>query len=442
MRKLIEKIKLLKNDGGFVRYFNNMSWLFGGRLIQIIASVLIGVWVTRYLGPENLGILSYSQSFTALFLAFSTLGLNSILARELVKNSNEKNTILGTAFILQTLGSVIVMTLLILALIISKNDSFTNKIIIILGSVTFLQSFGIIDVYFQSIVKSKTMVIVGTASLILSSSIKIILILSQAPLIDFVYVIVLDSITIAIGQVYFYQKNKQSIKTWNFSFIKAKELLKDSWPLILSGIIVSIYMKIDQVMLKEMIDNEAVGQYAAAARLSESWYFIPSIITSSLFPAIVNAKKNNEILYYDRLQKLFNLMVYLSLSIALPMTFLSDWLVELLYGKEFYLSGEVLSIHIWAGIFVFLGVSRGGWIINENLQRFSSLYLGIGMIANIILNFILIPRSGPVGAAIATLISQGVSVLLAPLLFKQTRICSYMMLKALLFTSLYSRNKS
>ncbi len=424
-----------------MKYFKNTSWVFAEKILRIFAAVFVGVWVARYLGPENLGILSYAQSFIGILLAFSTLGLNGILVRELVKSPEDKSILLGTSFILQTFGSFFLFVLLFIGISLSDNDAFTNKIIILLGVTTFFQSFNVIGLYFQSIVYSKVVVIGSLISLVISSTLKITLILSQAPLISFVYVLVFDSIIIAIGLIYFYINENQSIKNWKFSLSKAKGLLLDSWPLLLSGIIVSVYMKIDQIMIKEMMDSQAVGQYAAAVRLSEAWYFIPTVISGSLFPAIVNAKKKNEKLYYNRLQNLYDLMVLISISIALPMTFLSDWLVDLLYGKEFYLTGSVLSIHIWAGIFVFLGVSRSGWILNENLQRYTSLYLGIGMIFNVALNYILIPLNGIMGAAMATLISQSISVLFAPLLFKKTRISFYMMIRSLTFINLLKKVK-
>ena len=130
-------------------------------------------------------------------------------------------------------------------------------------------------------------------------------------------------------------------------------------------------MKIDQVMIKEMMNAEAVGQYAAAVRLSEVWYFIPMVITASLFPAIINAKKKNENLYYLRLQRLYDFMAFMAIAIALPMTFLSDWIVELLYGAQYNQAGSVLVIHIWAGVFVFLGVASAKWFLVENLQMLS-----------------------------------------------------------------------
>jgi O-antigen/teichoic acid export membrane protein len=331
--------------------------------------------------------------------------------------------------------------LLSITLGFSDNDNLTNKIIIILGAVTFLQSFMVIDNYFQSIVKSKLTVITSIIALVISSTFKIVLILIKAPLIYFVYAIVFDSIIITVGMIYLYFKNNQSIKFWNFSKSKAKELLINSWPLILSSIVVSIYMKIDQVMLKEMIDNNAVGQYAAAVRLSEAWYFIPIVICNSLFPAIVSAKEQDESKYNSRLQMLYDLMVWISLGIALPMTFLSDWLVQLLYGSDFFMTGKVLSVHIWAGIFVFLGVSRSKWILTENLQRIASIFLTIGMVTNVVLNLIFIPTIGIYGAALATLASQFVAVILAPLIFKKTRHSSYMLLKAIFFISLFYKIK-
>jgi O-antigen/teichoic acid export membrane protein len=215
----------------------------------------------------------------------------------------------------------------------------------------------------------------------------------------------------------------------------AKNLLKDSWPLILNLVFVSIYMRVDQVMIKEIMNSNAVGQYSAAVSLSQAWYFIPSIIGSSLFPAIVNAKNISNELYYDRLQKLYDLMVIFAIVIAIPMTFVSDFLVEILFGDEFVLTGKVLSIHVWAGVFVFLGVSTSKWILTENLQRYSSICLFIGMLSNIALNLIMIPSFGIVGAAVATIISQSISVLFAPLLFKKIRPSFFMMVKALTFSS-------
>jgi O-antigen/teichoic acid export membrane protein len=195
--------------------------------------------------------------------------------------------------------------------------------------------------------------------------------------------------------------------------------------------VIAIYMKIDQVMIKEMMDNEAVGQYAAAVRISEAWYFIPMVISSSLFPAIISAKKQSEELYYKRLQHLYDFMVWTSVAIALPMTFLSNWVVRFLYGSQYDPAGNVLMIHIWAGLFVSLGVASGKWFLTENFQMLAFWRTFYGMIINVVLNFTLIPQYGIQGAAIATLISQAVAAYVSDLFNHKTKSVFFMKTKSL-----------
>ena len=407
-----------------MRYFKNTSWLFAEKILRMTVGLFVGIWVARYLGPEQFGLLSYAQSFVGLFTAFATLGLDGIVIRELVKDESRVNELLGTAFWLKVVGAFLVLGFLAIAVNFTSNDTATNYLIFIIASATIFQSFNVIDMYFQAKVMSKYVVYANVISLFLSTLVKIALILNEAPLMAFAWVVLFDSFVLAMGFIYFYIKNNSELIIKNLTFKRetAASLLRDSWPLILSGIVISIYMKIDQVMIKEMLGSEAVGQYAAAVRLSEAWYFIPIVITSSLFPAIINAKKVSEELYYARLQKLYDLMVWMAIAIALPMTFLSDWVVELLYGGQYNEAGGVLMIHIWAGVFVFLLVSSGRWFIIENLTRLALLRNLIGAIINIILNYFFIKLFGIVGAAYSTLISYAFAAYFFDLISSKTRV--------------------
>ena len=452
----MQKLKVLKSHQGFMKYFKNTSWLFGERVLRMVVGLFVGIWVARYLGPEQFGIFSYAQSFVGLFTVIATLGLDGIVVRELVKDENRKDELIGTAFWLKLFGALVVLIVLAVAVYFTSNDSYTNSLVFIVASATIFQSFNVVDMYFQSKVLSKYIVYANVISLFISSIVKIALILNEAPLIAFAWVILFDSFILASGFIYFYLKNRrhseqpnrysvfdtESSFAWKFNKSTAFSLLKDSWPLILSGIVISIYMKIDQVMIKEMMNAEAVGQYAAAVRLSEAWYFIPMVIASSLFPAIINAKKQSEELYYARLQKLYSLMVWLAIAIALPMTFLSDWVVHFLYGEQYNQAGSVLMIHIWAGVFVFLGVASGKWLLSENLQIFSTVNTSIGAIVNIWLNYILIPKIGVSGAAWATLISYFVAAYLCLLFFKKTRINFANLSKSLFFIRIFNVQKN
>ncbi len=431
----MQRLKALKSHQGFMKYFKNTSWLFGENILRMAVGLFVGIWVARYLGPEQFGLFSYALSFVGLFTVMATLGLDGIVVRELVKDESRRDELIGTAFWLKLLGALGVLIVLAIAVNFTSNDSYTNSLIFIIASATIFQSFNVVDMYFQSKVLSKYIVYANVISLFISSIVKIVLILIEAPLIAFAWVVLFDSFILASGFIYFYLKNRchseQPVRhsvldtefsfAWDFNKSTALSLLKDSWPLILSGIIISIYMKIDQVMIKDMMSAEAVGQYAAAVRISEAWYFIPIAIASSLFPAIINAKKQSEELYYARLQKLYNLMVWMAIAIALPMTFLSDWVVNFLFGEQYSQAASVLMIHIWAGVFVFGGVVGGKWIVTENLQKIANNFLLVGLAVNVILNFVLIPYYGIVGAAWATLLSQAMASFIAPVLFKKTR---------------------
>ncbi|MGX1930511.1 flippase [Flagellimonas sp. 2504JD4-2] len=439
---MITKISnYLRNNSGFAKYLKNTSWLMAEKVVRLLLALSIGVWVTRYLGPDQFGVLSYARSFVGIFAAFSSLGLKDIVVRELVKSQNDKNILLGSSFGLQTLGSSFIMLILVISILLNDNDPLTNKIIIILGLLTFINSFNVINSYFHSVVKGKYYAISGLTGVMVSALIKIYLILGNYSLIYFVYVLAFDVIFIVTGQIWFYLRSGNSVFAWHFSWKVSKNLLRDAWPLILSGIIISIYMKIDQVMIKEFMSNSAVGQYSAAVRLSEAWYFIPTIICSSLFPAIINAKLRNQELYMARLQRLYNLMVVLGVVIILPVLVFSDWMINFLYGSAFDQSAAVLNIHILGSVFVFLGVANQKWFISENFQKYNIICLGFGMVTNVVLNIILIPKYGIIGAAYATFISQFIASVLAPVFFTKTRNSFFMMIRALFFVQVFKERK-
>ena len=428
---MIARLTALAQHQGFRRYFANTSWLFAEKILRMVVGLLVGVWVARYLGPERYGLFSYAQSFVGLFTVVATLGLDSILVRELVKDESKRDILLGTAFRLKLIGASAVILLLAAAVQFTSNDGYTNALVFIIASATVFQSFNVIDLYFQSRVLSKYVVFANTISLALLSLLKIACILLRAPLTAFAFLVLLDGVVLAAGFVFFYRRNKLSVRAWSFEKNTAKSLLKDSWPLILSGMVVAVYMKIDQVMIKEMLDSEAVGQYAAAVRISEAWYFIPTVICSSLFPAILNAKKQNEALYYSRLQRLYDMMVWLAIAVALPMTFLSDDIVRFLYGEAYSQSASVLMIHIWAGVFVGLGVASGQWYLTENLQTLAFWRTFWGALANLLLNILLIPTYGVKGAAMATLVSYAVAAPFSNLFSSKTRFVFIMSLNTL-----------
>lgn len=410
---MIEKItKITQNLSPNLRkIMGNTGWLFTEKIVQMVLGLLVGVWITRYLGPERFGRFNYATAIVGLFVPFAKLGLDNIIIRNLAREPSSRDETLGTAFILRLIGSIFTFFLTVSVIIISTPNRTPENIetILLVGIIaagTIVQSYEVIDYWFQSQTQSKYSVVARNAAYILINFAKIILIQAQAPLIAFAIVMVTEYALAAVGFVIAYRFKGNFFKSWKVNFQYAKVLLKDSWPLILSGIVIIIYMRIDQVMLGKMVGDKSVGIYSAAVKISELWYFVPGAIVNSVFPSIVQAKQISEEVYYTRIQKLFNVMSLLAYSVAIPVTFLSSYIVTLIYGTSYLEAAPILTIHIWAGLFSSLGVARETWLVTEGLMKFSAITAAIGAIVNIILNYFLIDKYGGLGAAIATVIAQ------------------------------------
>lgn len=252
---------------GFKRYFANTSWLMGHRVLTMFVALFVGVYVARYLGPERFGLLSYAMSFVGLFTALATLGLDGIMVRELVKTPERRDELLGTAFWLKLGGAILMWVGIAAAIQFTHNDTQTNILIVIIAFAVIFQAFNIIDFNYQAEVKSKFVVYAHLVQLVVSSITKLVFVWLTAPLVWFAWVFLLDAVVLAIGLIAMYLKKTGKVWYWKWRWQTARVLLKDSWPLILSGMVISIYMKIDQVMIKEILGTEQVRILCGSVRL-------------------------------------------------------------------------------------------------------------------------------------------------------------------------------
>ncbi len=416
------------------KIIDNAGWLFFDKVLRMGVGLFVNIWVVRYLGPERFGLLSYSTAFVALFATFATLGLDGIVIRELVRKPDDSREILGSALILRLIGGVcsFIVCMGLFLLLRQSNDTASMLVAIIAAGMVF-QAFDVIDFWFQSRMQSRNTVIAKNGAFLAAACIKIGLILAHASLLMFVWAAFLEVTLGAIGMMLLYKKSGYRLSEWYCTFARCRHMLSDSWPMVLSGLSIAIYMKIDQIMLGDMAGNDAVGIYASATKLSEIWYMIPMIVVSSVFPTIVHCKEQDEQMYYRRITRLFSLMAGISLLIAIPMSLCSNWIVTAMYGNAYQAAGPVLAVHIWSSLFVFYGVAQGAWDLTENLTRLAMVRIVIGATVNILLNFWLIPVYGPIGAAVATVVSQALAALFLNLLHEKSRPIFYCQIKSLLF---------
>jgi PST family polysaccharide transporter len=394
--------------------------------------LVVGIWVARYLGPQQYGLLNFATAMVELFTIFVTLGMQSIIVRDLVNTPEGAGATIGTAMAMQLLGALVAYMLLsVVVSCLRPEDALARTVVLLMGLILFLQAFNTVKYWFEAKVMSKYLVWLSNTVFLALSGLKVVMILTAAPLLSFVWVTVADAVIVGLGSVVLFLKIGLGWGALRVDFTRAKQLLSDSWPLFLAGAAVAVYMKIDMVMLAQMAGDEAAGIYAAATKVSELWYFIPAIIVASVFPSILNAKKHDEMLYYRRLQQLFDLMVWLSVAVALPMTFLSGPIITMLFSAAYAEAGAVLAVHIWAAVFVFLGLASGKWFIAEGHQLLSLQRTLAGALINIGLNVVLIPQYGALGAAWSTVIAYGFAAFLWDLTQNATRTLFVMKLAAL-----------
>jgi PST family polysaccharide transporter len=408
LRKLkIPSLSKFRSRSGLRAIIANTGWLFADRVLRMGASLVVGVWVARYLGVQQYGLFNYALAFVSLFSPIFTLGLDDVVIRHIIRQSSNREEILGTTFWLKLLGGTASVLLAVSTMFfLGEHETLKISLVAILGMAGIFRATDTIDLWFQSQVQSKYSVIARNIAFLLNTAIKIGLILTKAPLLAFAWVTLAEFAMSAIGLVIVYQVKGYSLWLWRWSLSAAKTLLKESLPLIFSGLAIMIFMRIDQVMLGQMIGNREVGIYSAAVRISEIWYFIPGAIVSSVAPSIYAAKEKSESLYYQRIGQLLSLMTCISLGIALPMTFLSEKIIMVMFGSGYAAAGPILSVHIWTSLFVFMGLATSPWFIAEGLNHVSLGKTLFGAILNIILNLFLIPKYGGLGAASATITSQ------------------------------------
>lgn len=388
----------------------------------MLIGFFVMVWVIRYLGPHNFGELSYAQSMVGLFAAIGSLGLDDIVIRSLVRGDAKDGDLLATAALLKTAGGILVAGLAIgLALVLEQTATIVY-LVLILSVTSIFAGLSVPDLWFQAKIQSKYSVTVRLSVLLLATVGQVTLILLGASVLGFAALAPMLSIIGGIAFWIILHRVGPTTLELRPQLELARKLLQSSWPLIIAGLSIAIYMKIDQVMLGDMVSTREVGIYATATRLSEMWYFFPLVIASSVFPTIVASRESSSKKEYARrMQIAYDIMVGISLFIAVPLTLFATPVVRLVFGGEYVEAASILKVHIWALVFVSLGVCRGKWLLAENFIRFSMVATLLGAVVNVGLNLMLIPPFGGIGAAWATLLAYAVSAHFSSLLTKETR---------------------
>ena len=400
-----------------VAAIHNTGWLLADNVLRVLNGVLVGAWVARYLGPSQVGQWSYVLSLVFLFGTVSALGLDSVVVRELARDALSAPAILGTVVRLRLAAGVVCWAgAVVTVLALRPGDSQALLLVSVVGGTIVLQSADTVDLWFQSQTQSKRTVWAKTLGYLCASVLKVVLILSKAPLPAFAVVTLIEAMLSSLSLSLLYRRFPAPFK-WTWDTARVTTLLRESWPYLVAAISITIYMRVDQVMLRQMVGEHELGIYSVAIPISTAWYFIPMAIARSTAPAIARKKAGDPAGYERAIFLTYSVMWWMLLPLSIAVAALARPMVHLLYGDAFAASAGVLAIHVFTNIPVALGVAQYNWIVNERRNILTVYKTSVGAVSNIALNLVLIPRYGAYGAAMASVGAQCLSAVLSNLVF-------------------------
>lgn len=409
----------------------NLGWLVVERVARLVFNVVVGFAVARYLGPAQFGALSYALALVAIGGAVAECGLANVVKRALVADPSRAAATLAAAWKLRLLAGATCYGAVLLWTLGGERDGMVQVLLVILGLLLFQPALAVSELWLHARLEARLVVRAQIAALIIGAAMRLGLIWARAPLWAFAAVAVLEAaVAVAVLNGLARAHGRPTLHAAPVAALPA--LWHDAWPLLLSGLTVMLYIRLDLVMVRQMLGEAAAGEYAAAVRLSELGFFVPGAVASSALPQLLHARAVGQRSYFTAMQRFIDLNTGIAYLLVVPIVLLAPWLVKLAYGGDYAAAAPVLVVHAWTLVWAASGVARGQYCINEGLTRLHLQATAAGALINLGLNLLLIPRYGIVGAAWATVAAQVVAAWFSSFWFAATRECARMQTLALL----------
>lgn len=407
-------------------------WLISVKIIQSLLSFFVSIFTARYLGPSNYGTISYAASLVTFVTPIMTLGFSSTLVQELISNPDKEGEILGTALRLNIITSICCIIGLQCFVRISSPREEDLYIVCFLYSLMLLaQAFEMVHYWFQAKLQSKYVAVTGLVAYSIVSAYKIFLLITEKSVHWFAASNTLDYIILSIALLtIYYKKGNQK---YSFSKERAKKMIAVSKYYIVSNMMITIFAQTDRIMLKNMINDAETGYYSASVAIAGITSFVFSAIIDSMRPIIFSEKDKSNEQYELNIKRLYSIIIYLSLAQSVVITVLAEIIVYIIYGVEYMSAAGVLRIIVWYTTFSYVGSVRNIWILAEKKQYLLWKINLSGAVCNVLINLILIPIWGAVGAAVASLVTQIFTNVIIGFIMRPIRYNNYLMYESLKF---------
>ena len=420
-------------------FFSNSGWMMAQQIYSMLLSLVVGALSARYLGPSNYGLINYAASITAFVIPVMKLGIESTMVHEIVERKNQDGAVIGTTLLLNIASGILCIVGIGAFTFIVNHGEIDTIIVCIVYSISLIfQATEMIQYWFQAKLLSKFSAIAMLISYCVVTGVQILLIVNKASIYWFALSYSIDYALISGILIAIYKR--KSTQRISYSHSVAKEMLQKSKYYIVSSLMITIFAQTDRIMLKLMIDNTSVGYYSAAVTCASMFSFVFAAIIDSMRPTIFEDSKISTEKFESSLAGLYSIIIYSSLVVSFLMTVFSPVVIIILYGSDYVPSIAALRLVVWFTTFSYLGTVRNIWIIVNDTQRYLWIINLSGALLNVILNYLLIPSWGILGASFASLMTQIFTNVIIGYIIKPIKRNNYIMLKGLnpnLFISLW-----
>lgn len=411
------------------------------QLTRTATAFFVGVYVARYLGPAQFGVLSYCLSIMLVVMTLSRLGMDSILVREIAKSPLEVKKISASAALMMFVAAIIFCVSSLILLYFLGEDAKTLGYLSVLLIAPLLQCFYVVDYQYQAQQQARVTSLIKSAVLLIGACVRIALIEQDCGLLLIIAVTPLEYLLISIAFIFLSRRPIHGSLLRGASIDCIKPLARSAWPMVLSGLSVILYLRTDQLMIQHMLGAHALGLYSAASKIYEGWVVIPFILSAAALPRLVQQRKISIAAYERELCALFSVVFWSGIAVALVCSIFSATIIRISFGDEYLPSANVLGISMWAAAFSGLGSVSVRYFVTEGLERLNLWRTVFALTLNVALNWILIPIFGIEGAAISTLISLVSANFLLDFLDSRLRRLAVIKCKALVLHSLWNQEQ-
>jgi O-antigen/teichoic acid export membrane protein len=399
----------------------NAGWLAAEQGVRLILSLTVMVLVARHLGPERFGAYAYVLSLAGLLLPLALVGIDAPLMRRAAADPACRDVLIGTALAIRGVAAGLAAALALSLFMWIGGPAGTSAGLMAMACVLLLaapaNSFA---GWFLAAERMAWVALPRTAVALGVAGVALWLVWRDAGLPAFVALRAGEAAAVGLAGLAAWAVATGALRRLAFSARLARDLLREGWPLLLGGVAVIIYMRIDQVMLGQLAPPAELGLYAVAVRVSDAALFVPMAIQSAFYAGLVRVHRDSPGRFDAYMQRVYDAQGLAAWGCVLGLGLAGWLLIGPLFGADFTGALPMLLILLMALPSVFLGVGRGAMLTVRGWMWTVPLVTATGAVANVALNLWLIPRWGGEGAAVATVLSYtlagiGTSALLARL---------------------------